>query len=79
MKINEKLKQEFMLLGKHIKKIREERNLTLKEVSLKTGIRVQYLQKIENGLAYGVLIQKHLLKIAKAFQVKPSELFNYEQ
>ncbi len=78
MKINDKLKQEFILLGKHIRKLREERNLTLKEVSLKTGIRVQYLQKIENGLAYGVLIQKHLLKIAEAFQVKPFKLFDYE-
>ena len=78
MEINDKLKQEFILLGKHIRKLREERNLTLKEVSLKTGIRVQYLQKIENGLAYGVLIQKHLLKIAEALQVKLFKLFDYE-
>ena len=78
MKINEELKQDFILLGKHVKKLREERRLTLKDVSVKTGIRVQYLQKIENGIAYGVLIDKHLLKIAIALQVKMSELLNYE-
>jgi len=78
MKINEELKQDFILLGKHIKNLREEKRLTIKDVSLKTRIRVQYLQKIENGIAYGVLIDKHLLKIAIALQVKMSELLNYK-
>ena len=78
MKINEELKQDFILLGKHIKNLREERSLTLKDVSLKTGIRVQYLDKIEKGIAYGVLIDKHLLKIAIILQVKMSELLNYK-
>ena len=78
MNINEELKQDFILLGKHIKNLREERSLTLKDVSLKTGIRVQYLDKIEKGIAYGVLIDKHLLKIAIILQVKMSELLNYK-
>ena len=66
------------MLGKHVKKLREERKLTLKDVSVKTGIRVQYLDKIEKGIAYGVLIDKHLLKIAIVLQVKMSELLNYK-
>ena len=78
MKINEELKQDFILLGKHVKKLREERRLTLKDVSVKTGIRVQYLDKIEKGIAYGVLIDKHLLKIAIVLKVKMSELLNYK-
>lgn len=45
MNINEKVKQDFMLLGQNIRKLREERNLTIKETSQKTGIRPQYLQK----------------------------------
>ena len=78
MKINEELKQDFILLGKHVKNLREEKRLTLKDVSVKTGIRVQYLDKIEKGIAYGVLIDKHLLKIAIVLQVKMSELLNYK-
>ena len=76
MNINEKVKQDFMLLGQRIKKLREERNLTIKETSQKTGIRPQYLQKIEAGLAYGVMIEKHLVPLAKVFKVKFHELFD---
>lgn len=78
MKIDEELKQDFILLGKRIKNLREEKKFTIKDVSLKTGIRIQYLQKIEKGIAYGVLIDKHLLKIAIVLQVKMSELLNYK-
>ena len=77
MYINEKLKQDFILLGLRIKKLREKRNLTIEEVSRKTSIRSQYLQKIENGKAYGVLVIKHLLKIAVLFKIKLSELLDY--
>lgn len=75
---NEKLKQDFILLGLHIKKLREERNLTTKDIALKTGIRVQYLQKIENGTAYGVKIEKHLYKISKALSVNFVEIFKFK-
>ena len=75
---NEKLKQDFILLGLHIKKLREERNLTIKDVALKTGIRVQYLRKIENGTAYGVRIEGHLYKISKAFSINFVEIFKFK-
>ena len=78
MNINEKVKQDFMLLGQNIRKLREERNLTIKETSQKTGIRPQYLQKIEAGLAYGVMIEKHLVPLAKVFKVKFNELFDFK-
>ena len=45
MKINPKIKQELLLLGQHIKKLRLERNLTILEVSRKTKIRKIYLEK----------------------------------
>ena len=76
--INEKIKQDLILLGLNIKKLREARNLTLKDVSLKTGIRVQYLKKIENGTAYGVKIEKHLYKISKALSINFAEMFNFK-
>ena len=78
MNIDEKLKQDFILLGKHIKKLREERNLTIEELSEKTGLRAQYLQKIEAGLAYGVMLEKHLAPLAKVLKIKIYELFDFK-
>ncbi len=78
MNIDEKIKQDFLLLGQNIKKLREERNLTIKETSQKTGIRPQYLQKIEAGLAYGVMIEKHLVPLAKVFKIKFYKLFEFK-
>ena len=63
-------------LGLHIYKIRCEKQFSLKEISEKTGIRTEYLRKIESGTAYGVLIERHLLKIAKVLNIKMSELFD---
>ena len=78
MRYNERFKQECILLGKHIIKLREERNMTIKELSIKTGIRPQYLKKIEAGIAYRVSLAKHLLKIAKCIKITISELFRYK-
>lgn len=74
---NNQFKEDLKKLGKHIKKLREKRNLTIKEVSLKTGIGIQYLYKIEQGKAYRVLIGKHLLKIANTLKIKMSELLDF--
>lgn len=78
MNIDEKIKLSFKLLGEHIQKLRNDKNISLKELSTKTGIRTEYLKKIENGVAFGLLIEKHLVKIAKAFDIKLFELFNDE-
>ena len=64
MKYNSR--QKFELLGKNIKELREKYTLTLKELSIKSGIRKQYLQKIENGTAYGFAIS-HLEKLMIVF------------
>ena len=77
MKINEKVKESFKKLGLRIKQLREYRNIDINELSKKTGIRKEYLEQIENGTAYGVLIERHLVKIANAFKIKLSELFDY--
>ncbi len=79
MYLNNQIKEAFFKLGKHITKLREYRNMTIKEVSIKTGIRKEYLHKIELGTAYGVLLEKHLLKIAKALKIKISTLFDFEK
>ena len=68
----------FKTFGKHIKKLREERSITIEELSEKTGIRKEYLLKIENGTAYGVKIEKHFFRIAKGLKISFSVLFNFE-
>jgi len=64
-------------LGKNVKKFREEKGMTINELAEKTGLRKEYLKKIEEGKAYGVLLEKHLLKIAKGLNVKLSVLLNF--
>ena len=65
-------------LGDNIQKFREKKQMTIKELSEKTGIRKEYLRKIENGKAYGVLFDKHLLKIAIDLNTKISDLFDFD-
>lgn len=77
MKFNEKFKLLCLNLGKHIQKIREEKGVTIAEMSKRTGISAQYLRKIEKGIAYGILIDKHLSKIAIVLKIKLSKLFEF--
>ncbi len=78
MKITEEYKQDLILLGQHIKKLREEKSFTLEELALKTGIKLQYLQKIEEGTAYGLSMTNHLLKIVQALKINWGILFRFE-
>lgn len=78
MKISKQIKESFTKLGLHIKQLREDRSINIKELSIRTGIRKEYLKKIEKGTAYGVMIERHLVKIAKTFNIKLFELFDYE-
>ena len=77
MKYDENFLDACFKLGKRIKEQREKRQITIKELSEKTGIRAEYLKKIENGKAYGVMIDKHILIIAIALKVKIHELFEF--
>ena len=78
MNLDEKVKEMFKKLGKHIRVLREEREITTKELAQKTGIRKEYLEKIEEGTAYGVRMEKHLLKISKGLGVTFYQLFDFE-
>ena len=55
----------------------EERNLTINELAETTRIRKEYLKKIEEGKAYGMQYEKHLLKIAKSLNTKLSVLLKF--
>ncbi|MCM1003119.1 MAG: helix-turn-helix transcriptional regulator [Candidatus Gastranaerophilales bacterium] len=65
--------QIFKILGQNIKYIRELKEISLEQVSQKTGIRLQYLKRIENGEAYGVTTTQ-IFVIAEALNVYPHEL-----
>lgn len=69
----------FEFLGKRIKEKREEKGLTINELSIKCGIRKIYLRKIEAGEAYGLSTTKFLM-IADALDTLPSNLVkNWEE
>ena len=44
------------IFGMNVKKIRLGKNISIKELSEKTGIREKYLKKIEKGEAVGITI-----------------------
>ena len=67
----------FKQLGRHIQNLREERNISIKELAEITGIRKEYLKKVEKGNAYGVMLNTHFVKIAKALKVNLSNFFDY--
>lgn len=61
------------IFGKNVQEIRINKNISLKELSKKTKIRLQYLKKIEKGTALR-LSTRHLFKIAGGLKVKLKEL-----
>lgn len=79
MEITEEFKKDLILLGTHIEKLRKERKITIKEIAQRTGLRTQYIRKIEQGTAYGVLLDKHLAKIADVLEVKLSVIFSFNK
>ena len=60
--------------GKNVQEIRLKRNMSIEEVSFKTGINVRYLKKIEKGEAKKVST-KHLYLFIEVFKVRPELLF----
>lgn len=68
--MNTEIIQALKILGQNIKENREKKRITLEEVSQKTGIRLPYLKKIENGKAVRVSTM-HVFMIAEALDVMP--------
>ena len=74
----EEFKYLCLNIGKNIQKTRRKKNISIIEMSMITSINVRYLKKIEKGIAYRFLLNKHLLKIANALDVGIYELLNVE-
>lgn len=63
----------FEFIGTRIKYYREKNGLTIDELASKSGLRKQYIEKIESGKAYGLSTTK-FFKIAEALQTRASIL-----
>ena len=59
--------------GENIRKFREERNMTIDELSIITGLRAHYLKRIEAGKAKR-LNTEHLFIFSEAFKLNPHEI-----
>lgn len=68
---NEKLLQ----LGKHVKKIRKQKNLTLESLCYKNGLEPSTISRIEQGIVEPKYLT--LLKLAEAYKMTLSELLNF--
>ena len=65
----------FKKFGENIREFREERNMTIEDLSKITGLRTQYLKRIELGIARR-LNAKHIFIFAEAFNIEPHEIVN---
>lgn len=70
-------REDFLLflktVGKRIKSKRESEGISISELAQKTGINKKYMEKIEEGEAYGLSTTK-FFKIAEALIVSPYKL-----
>ena len=63
----------FKKFGENIREFREERNMTLEDLSIITDIKAQYLKRIELGTAKRLNVS-HIFIFAEAFKIKPHEV-----
>lgn len=61
-------------LGKNIRTVRKQNNLTLKELSEKTGFSISFLSQLERGKSSATL--ESLKKISLALNINPSYFFD---
>lgn len=65
--------KETKKVGKQIRKLREEKNLSIGDIAQMTGFAHSTISSIENG---GESDTSHLVEIAKAIGEHPMEMFN---
>ena len=65
----------FILIGKNIKKNREEKNYTIKDLAITTNLDIDYLEKIEKEGVDGSITFDELIKISSALSVNITDLF----
>jgi transcriptional regulator with XRE-family HTH domain len=68
---NEQLKK----LGKHIKKLRKNKNLTLSSLCYKNGLEPSTVSRVEQGIVEPKYLT--LLKIAESLNIKMKDLMDF--
>ena len=66
-----------ILLGKHIRTLRKERNLSIEEIAFKAEIDAQNLRKYELGKQEMKISM--LKRIANAFDISTSQLLSFDK
>ena len=65
----------FILIGHNIKKFREEKGYTIKDLSISTNLDIEYLDNIEkNGVDSSITFEE-LIKISNALDINMQDLF----
>ena len=62
--------------GLHIKRLREEKNLSLRELSTKCDLDFSQISKIENG-KWDIQLST-IFELAKGLGIKPKELLDFD-
>ena len=75
------MKEDFTIQARNeiaarFKKIREKRNLSLRQLEALTGIGHSWLGKLENGKVNFQI--DSLVKLMEALQIQPKELFSFK-
>lgn len=65
----------FILIGKNIKKFREEKGYTLNDISISTNLDINYLENIEKNGVDGSITFEELIKISSALDINITDLF----
>ena len=60
---------EMKKLGEYLKRLREEINLSLRDVTRETGLTPSYLSKIEKGDSFSTLSIHTFLKLSKFYNI----------
>lgn len=69
----------YIIIGKNIQKYRNEKKFTIKDLSIMTGLDINYLKSIEkNGVDKNITFDS-LIKICNALEIKIINLFEKKE
>jgi len=69
---NEKYLKSF---GKHLKKLREEKNISQADLAYECGVEISQISRMERGLLNTSI--SNIYYIAKALQITPKDLLDF--
>lgn len=75
MVYEDNFEKQRITLGKTVKRLRKDRDLTQEELADRSKMNVSYLAKIENGYVNTTI--RYLFKIAKGLKIKVKDLFEF--